>query len=67
MVKIPLRPEWIGKSLIELSLRKNYGINVIAIEKGGKVTTDIIPSEPFTEGMSLFIIGHRKNTEKILK
>ena len=67
MVKIPLRTEWIGKSLIELSLRKNYGINVIAIEKGGKVTTDIIPSDPLAEGMSLFIIGHRKNTEKILK
>ena len=34
MVELSVRPEWEGKTLIELSLRKKYGINVVAITQG---------------------------------
>ena len=36
MVELSVRPEWEGKTLIELSLRKKYGINVVdVLEKRG--------------------------------
>ncbi|MBQ9130493.1 MAG: TrkA family potassium uptake protein, partial [Clostridia bacterium] len=31
IVEIPMPAEWVGKNLIELSVRANYGVNVIAI------------------------------------
>lgn len=64
MVELSVRPEWEGKTLIELSLRKKYGINVVAITKGKEVTTNINPEEPLHPEMKLIVIG---NTTKLNK
>ncbi len=64
MVELSVRPEWVGKTLIELSLRKKYGINVVAITKGKEVTTNINPEEPLHPEMKLIVIG---NTAKLNK
>ena len=33
VIEIPVREKWVGKTLIELDLRKKYAINIIAIRK----------------------------------
>ena len=37
MVEIDVKDEWVGKTLIDLSLRKKYTINVVAIKTNGKI------------------------------
>ena len=64
MVELSVRPEWEGKTLIELSLRKKYGINVVAITQGKDVSTNISPEEPLSTTMKLIVIG---NTAKLNK
>mgnify|MGYP003295164372 CR=1 FL=1 len=64
MVELSVRPEWEGKTLIELSLRKKYGINVVAITQGKDVSTNISPEEPLSAAMKLIVIG---NTAKLNK
>ncbi len=64
MVELSVRPEWEGKTLIELSLRKKYGLNVVAITQGKNVSTNINPEEPLTQEMKLIVIG---NTAKLNK
>ena len=64
MVELSVRPEWEGKTLIELSLRKKYGINVVAITQGKNVSTNISPEEPLSGSMKLIVIG---NTAKLNK
>ncbi|MBR6538002.1 MAG: TrkA family potassium uptake protein [Lachnospiraceae bacterium] len=64
MVELSVRPEWEGKTLIELSLRKKYGINVVAITQGKDVSTNINPEEPLSGTMKLIVIG---NTAKLNK
>lgn len=64
MVELSVRPEWEGKTLIELSLRKKYGINVVAITQGKDVSTNISPEEPLSSIMKLIVIG---NTAKLNK
>jgi len=64
MVELSVRPEWEGKTLIELSLRKKYGINVVAITQGKDVSTNINPEEPLSQSMKLIVIG---NTAKLNK
>ena len=60
-----VRPEWVGKTLIELNLRKKYGINVVALGQGGKVTADIDPNLPLQEEMQLIIIADPAKLKKI--
>ncbi len=64
MVELSVRPEWEGKTLIELSLRKKYGINVVAITQGKDVSTNINPEDPLSGAMKLIVIG---NTAKLNK
>ena len=64
MVELDVKPEWEGKNLIELSLRKKYGINVVALIEGKEVCTNINPEEPLHSEMKLIVIG---NTAKLNK
>lgn len=64
MVELDVKPEWEGKSLIELSLRKKYSINVVAFVQGKDVCTNINPEEPLNAEMKLIVIG---NTAKLNK
>ncbi len=64
MVELDMRPEWIGKNLIELNLRKKYSLNVVAVRRGDMVSVDIDPQESFRETDKLIVIA---NTAKLAK
>lgn len=64
IVEIEVKPEWVGKNLIELNLRKKYGFNIIALREGKKVTVDIDPEEPLTQQITLIVLA---NTAKLAK
>ena len=65
MVEINVKKDWIGKSLVELSLRKKYSINVIAIRKNNEVIIDIDPTLPLDDSMKLIVVT--ANSEKLEK
>lgn len=58
MVEVDVKKEWIGKNLIELNLRKKYGINIIAIKKGGKVNVNINPEQILDAETTLIVIAN---------
>ena len=64
MVELDVKPEWCGKNLIELNLRKKYSINVVALRRGDMVSVDIDPREPLTDRVKLIVIA---NAEKLAK
>lgn len=65
LVEIDVKPEWAGKSLIELNLRKKYSINVIALQQDNDVTTDIDPNKPLEQSMKLIVVANRSKLEKM--
>ena len=65
LVEIEVKPEWVGKNLIELNLRKKYSINVIAIQQGNDVTTEIDPNRPIESTMKLIVVANRDKLEKM--
>jgi len=62
MVEIDVRDEWIGKTLIELSLRNKYSINIVAIRKDDRIVTTVDPGLSLEKGMQLIVIA---NPEKL--
>ena len=62
MIEIDVKEEWIGKNLIELNLRKKYGVNIIAIKKGGKVNINVNPEQVMDADTTLIVIA---NTAKL--
>ena len=64
IVEIDVKDEWLGKNLIELNLRKKYGLNIVAIIKGDVVNVSINPEQPLDAGISLIVLA---NTAKLAK
>lgn len=62
MVELDVNPEWVGKNLIELNLRKKYSVNVVAIRRGDAIRVDIDPHAPLQEDENLIVIA---NTEAL--
>ncbi len=65
MVEIGIKDEWVGKTLIELSLRKKYSINVVAIRIGDKINTTVDPTLPLEKGMELIVIANTAKLQKL--
>ena len=65
LLELEIKEEWLGKNLIQLNLRKKYGINVIAIKKGDEVMIDLDPTLPLNKDMKLVIIAHTSKLEKL--
>ena len=58
--------EWIGKSIIQLNMRKKYNINILGVKKDGKMI--LMPPADYTcsEDEHLMVMSHRENIVKIL-
>lgn len=60
----PLK-NWIGKSLIQINVRNQYGINVIAIKSSEGININVGPEEHIGEHDVLVVIGHNDDIKKI--
>ena len=65
LIELDIKSEWVGKTLIELNLRKKYSMNIIAIRKGNDLKTDIDPSAPLEEGSGLVVIMNVSKLSKL--
>ena len=67
IVEIPMPAEWVGKNLIELSVRANYGVNVIALtDEKNKMNISPNPKEPLKAGHSITVIGENKKIDRLV-
>lgn len=55
---------WVGKTVMQLDIRKKYDINVLGVKKNGKMTTVVSAETVFESGETILILG---KTEEIYK
>lgn len=65
MVEFEVKKDWVGRTLLELNLRKKYAINVIAINKDGKIIVDIDPAKPLEENTKLIVLADTLKLNKL--
>lgn len=65
MIELDVRPEWEGKSLIELNLRRKYSVNVVAIVQDNNVSVNIDPDKPLDKTMKLIVIANVSKLSKL--
>ena len=66
MIELDVKPEWVGKTLMELHLRKKYSINVVAIIKDNNtVSINFNPEEPISKEMRLIVIANKNKLSKL--
>ena len=65
MIELNVKPEWIGKTLVELNLRKKLGVNVIAIRNGENLQTNVDPFAPLDASMQMLVIVNKSKINKL--
>lgn len=68
IAEITVPEKWIGKTVIELDIRKKFGINIIAITANdGTVTVSPSATRPFMKGDLVSIVGSDEQVQICLK
>lgn len=56
---------WVGKSLVDLNLRRKFGINVIAIRSDGEIRVSFAPETVIHADDRLLVIGEQSAISKL--
>ena len=56
--------EWQGKTVMELDLRKKYGINILSIRENGSLNMEITPDTVLTTNRTILVLGRYKSIQK---
>ncbi len=65
MAALDVPDAWVGKSLIQLDLRRRYAINVAALRRGDQVTVTLDPNAPLEAGTQLVVIAETDALKKL--
>lgn len=65
IMEISAIEEWEGKTLIDLNIRSEYGINVMAIKHGNHINVSPKAKDKIEKGDILVVIGHNGDLKKL--
>ena len=55
---------WVGRSILQLDVRRKYNINIMGIKQGGRMNVSISPDTVLTEDITLMGLGEYKALQK---
>ncbi|MCR5626093.1 MAG: TrkA family potassium uptake protein [Lachnospiraceae bacterium] len=67
IMEIKAPESWINKSILELNIRSQYKLNIMAIRHEGKLIVDFPPTFVFSDSDELIMIGNNNNLTKVQK
>ncbi|MDN5352200.1 MAG: trk/ktr system potassium uptake protein [Clostridiales bacterium] len=65
ILEISVKDAWVGKSLVEINMRRTYQISVIAIRRGDDMDINVEPDRVLLKDDVLVVIGHNDDLKKI--
>lgn len=67
IVELAVPADWGGKTILQLDIRKKYGINILGIRENGKLNMNITPDTFLGTGKSILVLGHLKAVQKCFR
>ncbi|MDO5425369.1 MAG: TrkA family potassium uptake protein [Eubacteriales bacterium] len=65
MVELAVPSSWVGKSIRSLDIRRNWGVNIIAIKQGEDVDVSVDPDDILRPDQVLLLVGDNAKLKKI--
>ncbi len=65
--KLLIPEKMIGKTVIEVNLRKEFGTNIIAVENDGNLVETVTPDYEFKKGDILFVSGSKSGLNSLFQ
>lgn len=64
IMEIEVPEQWHGKSLLQLDVRRRYGINILGVREKQQLTMTVGPEMVFRKGQSVLLLGQEKALQK---
>ena len=62
--EVDMPEAWVGKTVVEVDVRRKYGINIIGIKENGQLNMTITPETRFRETDTILVVGKYKSLQK---
>ncbi len=67
LYEVTLPDSWIGKSIIQLDVRKKYDLNIIGLKQNNDMDFMVKPETVLTKDMTLLVLGEYKALQKCFR
>ena len=65
--EVDIPKHWIGRTVQQINIRKQFQINIVAIKKGGQLNSEVGPEYCFTGEETMLVIGKYNNIKKCFR
>ena len=65
--EIAVPENWVGKSILDLHVRRKYNLNVLAVRKHGDLKVEAVLDDELQATDSLLVLGREKDIQKCFK
>ena len=62
--EVTVPKEWLGKSILEVDVRRKYNVNIIGVRENGKLNVSVTPGIVLTGSKTLLVLGEYKALQK---
>ena len=65
--EVPVPPNWAGKSIGQIDIRKNYGVTIMAIKENGRMDLSILPETVLSARKTLLVLGEKRAIQRCFR
>lgn len=65
--EVTLPENWIGKTVLELDVRRKFGFNIMGIKRDGVLNLSVGPDTLFARGDSVLVLGQYRELKKCFR
>ena len=65
--EVTVPADWVGKSIIQIDIRKKYGISIMGIKENGRMNLSVTADTVLNENQTMLVLGDRKAMQKCFK
>ena len=67
LFELDIPPVWQGKTVVQLDIRKKYGINVLGVREKGRLNMNVTADTVLDLGKSILVLGQQKAVQKCFR
>ena len=65
--ELSIPEHWCGKTIVQIDIRRKYGINILGIRKNGSLDMNITPDTVLEPDVSILVLGQQKAIQKCFR
>ena len=62
--EVTVPSEWIGKTIVQIDIRKHFGITIMAVKKNGRMILSVTPETMLKKGITMLVLGEYKAMQR---